>query len=194
MASDLSLDAHVSSLSRACFAQLRSISRIKRYLDQATLEKVVHAFVTSKLDYCNSLLLGAPAKIMARVQRIQNAAARIVSGTPIHHHITPVLRELNWLPVEKRVMYKVLLIVFKIIHGTGPSYLNVLTSRDVTLSRTLRHSNSNMLNVAFTPSSFVYHRSFTFAAPRIWNTLPSNLRCCDELNVFKTRLKTYLFN
>jgi hypothetical protein len=65
MASDLSLDAHVSSLSRTCFAQLRSISRVKRYLDQVTLEKVVHAFVTSKLDYCNSLLLGAPAKIMA---------------------------------------------------------------------------------------------------------------------------------
>ena len=194
MASDLSLDTHVSLLSRVCFAQLRSISRVKRYLDQATLEKVVHAFVTSKLDYCNSLLLGAPAKIMARVQRIQNAAARIVSGTPIHHHITPVLRELHWLSVEKRVMYKVLLIAFKIIHGPCPSYLNVLTLRDATQSRTLRQSNSNMLDVAFTSSSFVYQRSFTYAAPRMWNSLPSNLRCCDELNAFKARLKTYLFN
>jgi len=193
MAADLSLDAHVSSLSRVCFAQLRNISRIKRYLDQATLEKVVHTFVTSKLDYCNSLLLGAPTKVMARVQRIQNAAARLVTGTPIHDHITPVLRELHWLPVEKRVMYKVLLLVFKIIHRTSPSYLNVLTTRDAILCRPLRQSNSNMLNVAFTSSSFVYNRSFTFAAPRIWNTLPLYLRCCDDLNVFKARLKTFLF-
>jgi len=154
---------------------------------------VVHAFVTCKLDYCNSLLLGAPAKVLARVQRIQNAAARLVTGTPMRDHVTPILRELHWLPIEKRVLFKILLLVFKILHSVGPSYLNVITRRDVILPRSLRQENSNILNVAFTQSSFVYNRSFTFAAPRLWNGLPAELRCCNDLNAFKTKLKTFLF-
>ena len=192
---DMSLDAHVSSLSRACFAHLKNISRIKKHLDQKTLEIVVHTFVTNKLDYCNSLLLGAPSAVLGRIQRIQNAAARLLTDTALHAHITPVLRELHWLPVEKRVLYKVVLLVFKIINGAGPSYLlSVPTNRDASAVRTLRSNNCNVLNVPFTTSTIVFNRSFTYAAPRIWNTLPHEMRVLTDLDVFKKQLKTFLFN
>ena len=92
---------------------LYNIGRLRIYLDKQALEQLIHAFVTSKLDYGNALLLGFPASLLKKLQRVQNCAARILSGCRKHDHITPVLRELHWLPVTQRIKFKVAMLVFK---------------------------------------------------------------------------------
>ena len=129
MTSDMSFDAHVTNVVRASFAQLKSLSRIKRFLDKKSLEKLVHAFITSRVDYCNALLLGAPARVLRRLQSVQNAAARLITCTQKFQHISPILKDLHWLPVKKRIQFKVLLTVFKSVHRIGPSYLQSMCQR-----------------------------------------------------------------
>jgi len=65
--------------------------------------RLVHAFITSRVDYCNGVFTGLPKKIISQLQLIQNAAARILSTTKKYEHITPVLRSLDWLPVTFRI-------------------------------------------------------------------------------------------
>jgi len=172
--------------------QLRNISKLRRFLDQSSLECIVHAFITSKLDYCNSLFCGLPSSLISCLQRVQNIAARILTGTPRHEHIDPVLYKLHWLPVAKRVEFKTLLLVFKTIHDMAPIYLRELITQH-TPSRSLRSSDQHLLKVPFTSSSLVQSRSFSVAGPRMWNTLPSDIRTVQSLCQFKSKLKTYLF-
>ena len=89
---------------------------------------LVHAFVTSRVDYCNSLLYGLPASHLNKVQRVLNAAARLVCRAPRYCRITPLLYELHWLPVRQRISFKILPFVFKAIYGFAPTYLRELVS------------------------------------------------------------------
>ena len=95
----LHMTAHVNSICRSCYIHIRDIGKIRPYLTQDATEKLVHAFISSKLDYLNSLLIGLPDSLLSRLQRIQNNAARIVTRTRKHNSITPVLKSLHWLPV-----------------------------------------------------------------------------------------------
>ena len=96
--------------------------RIRRFLSTDTTKALVHAFVTSRVDYCYSLLYGLPASHMNKVQRVLNAAARLVCRVPHYCCILPLLYELHWLPVRQRISFKILLFVFKAIHGIAPKY------------------------------------------------------------------------
>ena len=87
-------------------AQLKNIADIRRYLEKQAAEKLIHAFVGSRLDYCNSLLVGIPETSLAKLQIVQNIAARILTGTRKYDHMTPVLYKLHWLPVKYRIEYK----------------------------------------------------------------------------------------
>ena len=86
-------------------------------------EKLVHAFISGRVDYCNGLLTGLPKKTIKQLQLIQNAAARVLSRTKRTEHITPVLKSLHWLPVSYRIDFKVLLLVYKSLNGLGPEYI-----------------------------------------------------------------------
>ena len=108
------------------FYQLRTISKIKHSLSYHNLEIVIHAFITSRLDYCNSLYLGLPQSLISRLQIVQNAEARLLTGSKMWEHITPVLASLHWLPVQQRIIFKTVLMVFKAIHGQAPSYISDL--------------------------------------------------------------------
>ena len=96
---------------------------MKKYLDRDSLESVIHAFVSCRLDYCNSLLYGINKSHLDKLQRLKNCAARLVTGTHKYDHITPVLKELHWLPVRFRIHYTILLLCFKCFYGIDPSYL-----------------------------------------------------------------------
>ena len=104
---------HVNKICRTSYYHLRNISKIRKYLTEETTEILVHAFVSSKLDYCNSLLYGLPKHMISSLQSVQNTAARIVTLTKKFDHITPVLIQLHWLPVHFRILFKVLLLVYK---------------------------------------------------------------------------------
>ena len=124
--STLKMEDRINATCKTAFFHLRNIARIRPFLNQSVAERVVHAFIIRCLDYCNSLLYGASTKLVSRLQRVQNMAARMVTNANKYDHITPVLTQLHWLPVRYRIEYKVLLTVFKCLHGSAPGYLSSL--------------------------------------------------------------------
>ncbi len=151
-------------------------------------EKLVHAFMTSKLDNCNALLGGCPASSINKLQIVQNAAARVLTRSR-KYDITPILQSLQWLPIKFRISYKILLLTYKALNGLAPAYLTSLLSR-YNPSRSLRSQNSGLLVVPRIAKSTKGGIAFSYLAPKLWNSLPVNVRGSDTLSLFKSRLKT----
>uniref|UniRef100_A0A3B3B5V6 Reverse transcriptase domain-containing protein n=1 Tax=Oryzias melastigma TaxID=30732 RepID=A0A3B3B5V6_ORYME len=189
---DLHFDKHIKAVTKSAYYHLKNISRIKDLMSKQDLEKLVHAFIFSRLDYCNSVFTGLPKKSIRKLQLIQNSAARVLTRTKKVDHISPVLRSLHWLPVCQRIDFKVLLLVYKALNGLAPKYMTDLLTQYVP-ARPLRSSGSGLLSV---PRVRTKHgeAAFSFYAPQIWNRLPENLRSAETLSVFKSRLKTHLFS
>ena len=188
----LSMTSQINSIAKSCYVHLRNIARIRPNLTEDACATLVHAFISSKLDNCNSLLIGLPDKLIRKLQLIQNNAARIVTRSKKNEHVTPLLKRLHWLPIRSRIQYKVCLLAFKCLHGKAPAYLaEMLTPYEP--ARTLRSGSLGLLTVPQARLKTAGDRSFKVAAPRIWNTLPEDLRNCHELDAFKQGLKTHLF-
>ena len=190
---NLNFKEHISRVCKSAFFHLHNISLARKYLTPDAAAAAVHAFVTSRLDYANALLYGLPKCDISRLQRIQNSAARLVTGTWKREHITPVLQQLHWLPVSYRIQYKILVLAYKAVHGTAPSYLCDL----VTVyrpGRTLRSSSDAcLLEQPHTRLKSGGDRAFSKAAPVLWNRLPSDVRDAETLDAFKRILKTHLY-
>ncbi len=122
----LSMKEQVNAVAKGCYAQLRSIGHLRQYLSFDAASSLIHAFITSRLDNGNSLLSGLPDKLIKKLQRIQNTAARILTRTPKFDHISPILQDLHWLPVAQRIKFKILLLTFKCLHNLAPEYLSDL--------------------------------------------------------------------
>ena len=153
----------------------------------------MNLLITSRLDYCNGLLYGAPVYQIKKLQRVMNASARLVYRAPKYCHITPLLRELHWLPVRLRVDFKILLVTFKILHGVAPSYLE-----DLVLPAShyqLRRNNNGILleRSRLRTKKTMGDRAFSIAAPFLWNSLPLPIRQETSIDSFKRSVKTYLF-
>lgn len=153
---------------------------------------MVHAFITSRLDSCNSILYGLPEAELSKLQRIQNTAARLVARVKKSDHISPVLHNLHWLPVRSRIVFKILLITFKALHGQAPIYITELLTK-YNPTRTLRSCNRSLLLEQKSKTVTNGDRSFSVAAPKLWNSLPQEIRSIDILSRFKSALKTFLF-
>jgi len=134
---------------------------------------------------------GLPKKTIRQLQLIQNAAARILSRTRKHEHITPVLRSLHWLPVAFRIDFKVLLLVYKSLNGLGPQYIADMLI-EYKPNRSLRSSGSSHLEIPRVHSK-QGESAFSCYASRSWNQLPEEIRCAPTVATFKSRLKTNLF-
>ena len=189
----LSLRRHINLVCRRASFALRRIGGIRHLLNQKTTEILIHAFVTSLLDNCNSLLFSVPDKDISKLQRIQNSAARLVSMSSKYNHITPILKELHWLPIPARIHYKVILLTFKAIHGLAPTYLSELIAQYLP-TRSLRSASQNLLVINRSRTKTFGDRSFECAAPTLWNSLASTLRAQSDKDMFQKELKTYLFN
>ena len=189
----LNMHDYVSSICRAAFLEIRRISALRPYLSVDATKQLVNAFVTSRLDYCNSVLAGLPAEQISRLQLIQNSAARLILKRRKRDHVTPLLKELHWLPVRFRCQYKIAVLAYRHFDGSLPPYLSVsLTTYQP--SRTLRSLNEKLLKTPRFNLKTVGERSFSYLAPKIWNSLPSELRDAPTLSQFKTSLKTFFFN
>uniref|UniRef100_A0A8C6K7Z1 Reverse transcriptase domain-containing protein n=1 Tax=Nothobranchius furzeri TaxID=105023 RepID=A0A8C6K7Z1_NOTFU len=142
----LTLDSHVSSLVRSSFFPLRNVAKLSPILSRSELETVLHTFISSRLDCCNSLFTCLSRTSLNRLQVVQNACARLLTKSSKHTHITPLLLQLHWLPVNFRVHFKILVLVYRALHGQAPSYIGDLLS-PYTPSRSLRSSDQSLLVV-----------------------------------------------
>ena len=190
--SHLKFNSHINNICKSASLAIRNIGRIRKYLCQADCEKLVHAFITSRLDCCNSILSGLPDSELDKLQRLQNTAARLVAREKKQDHITPLLRKLHWLPILSRISYKILLMTYKALHGQAPVYISQLLHR-YQPSRSLRSSSQNLLHVPKTNTVTYGDRAFSVNAPKLWNSLPNHIRSAESIDVFKSKLKTFLF-
>ena len=190
--STMSMDVHTNLTVRNIHYYIRQIGKIRGHLDDETAAKVIQALITSRLDINNALLAGTSKSNINRLQIAQNTAARLLTRTKRTEHITPILRSLHWLPVEARILFKVLIHVYKMLHlDSFPIYLKTMVEVYVP-GRSLRSSDSHQLCV---PRSHNVYGDRTFArfAPIAWNALPFELKCAGSLLSFKKSLKTHLF-
>lgn len=186
------LDKHVKSLTRSCFFHLRNIAKLRSIVSHAELEMSVHAFISSRLDYCNSLFTCLNKSSVDQLQLVQNAAARLLTRSKKSCHITPILASLHWLPVHLRIHFKVLVFTHRALHGLTPAYISDLL-QPYSASRSLRSSDQVLLAVPRTRLKTKGDRAFGVVAPGLWNALPLDLRASSSELIFKKQLKTLLF-
>ncbi len=187
---NMNTKANALATARSAMMHLSNIGTIRKYLDVQTTKVLVHAFVSSRLDYCNSLFLQTGA--VRHLQRVQNTAARIISRTRLQEHITPVLKDLHWLPIEQRITFKVLVLTFNAVNDVAsPTYLSDII-KPYRPKRSLRSEQSHQLTVPQTTTR-LGDRAFSVAAPKLWNSLPQSLKSSPSLSAFRSNLKSFLF-
>ena len=193
--SKMNMLSHINRTCSSAFYYLYNIRKIRKYLSRPVTESLVHAFITSRIDYCNSLLYGLPNSHIMKLQRIQNAAARLVTGTRFCH-VTPLLFHLHWLPISYRIKFKILLLTFfKCLYGLAPNYLIGLISIKKQSRYSLRSNESLLLELPSTKTRpTLGDHAFQSAAPYLWNALPLTIRNMKTLDTFKTAVKTHFFN
>ncbi|KAG1924644.1 hypothetical protein F2P79_026034, partial [Pimephales promelas] len=172
MDSTLSYRTHINHVTKLSFFHLHNIARLRPSLTLSTAEILIHAFITSRLDYCNSLLYGLPTNQLQKLQYIQNSAARLLTHTKSREHITPVLQQLHWLPVRYRIQYKLLLLTYKSLHSLAPSYLTELLVQHQPTRHLRSYGTNRLTQITRTNRRTLGDRSFAIAAPTLWNSLP----------------------
>ena len=189
--SNMPLERHITHISRTAFYHLHSIGCTRRYLEQGHTKQPVHILVMSRIDCCNSLLNGLSVVVVEKLQRVQNACDRVILFRSKRDHVTPVLLELQWLPVENRITFKSLLLTFKCLHGIAPPYLSARLSPYWPIRNLL--SSDQLLLKQPTSRTKTGEHSFSCAAPRAWNQLPLTVHQCTSVNQLKVAFKTSLF-
>ena len=190
----LSFRQHINEISKISLYKLRNLRHIRNHFNKKSFETLIHAFVTSKLDYCNSLFTGIPKSVLRPLQIVQNYAARLILKRGKFEHSTPLLYELHWLPILRRIDYKTLLITYKARNSLAPKYISELLSPANNMNCLRSADDDTLLQIDFSTSVTMGDRAFSIYASKIWNTVPKSLRETPSLNTFKSKLKTYLFD
>ena len=161
---------HISSLCRTTFLALRRIASISPFLSNSSIEKLVASMITSRLDYCNAAFAGAADEQITRIQKIQNNAAWLILKKLKRDHVTPLLKELHWLPVKYYIQYKLTMLTFCHFDGTLLPYPSSSLCTYQPL-RSLRSSTERLLKIPKTNLKTFGEHSFGYTAPTVWNSL-----------------------
>ena len=170
MDSQMKRKEHISRICRSTYLTLKNLNRIRTTLTRETRVILVQGLITSRLDYCNSLLLGTYDCYLSKLQRFQNMACRTIYGLRKYDRVSPAIQELHWLKIRERISYKVLVFVYQCVNKTAPSYVQSLL--EYRHGRSLRSAHNNNLPIAKCNLEQVRQSSFKYAAPRLWNELP----------------------
>ena len=119
----ITMEKQITLICKSAFYHLHNIAKIRKFISFKDCETLIHAFVSTKLDCCNSLLSGLLQNQIQKLQYVQNSAAHLLTGTRKYYSIAPILKELHWLPVAERIHYKILLLTFKSLNNLVPFYL-----------------------------------------------------------------------
>ena len=191
---ELKHTAHINRLTSSSFHCLQNVARIQHQLDTQTVKTIIQALVISKLNYCNSILLGIPNYNIAKLQQTQNMACRMVYKLPKSLHITQYLFDAHWLKIPQRIKFKVISIMYKCVNNTAPEYLRELVLSNKELPEcTLRSNSRSLLPTSLSRISLVHDCSFKSQGPRLWNRVDIDIRNATNYTVFKSKLKTFLF-
>ena len=191
---------HIKQVCSHGYRMLKSLWKIsKRLTDRNIRIQLVHSGILSKVDYCNSLYVFLPKTQTKHLQKLINSSVRFIfhiTGKDRMEHITPRLQELHFLPIEYRVKFKICLMVYKSLNNKSPIYIQELIKlREPNLNTFLRIDKDKLILAYTAPAKQDYkNRSFSYAAPQLWNTLPYNIRDSQSVSVFKTNLKTFYFS
>ena len=189
---NLSMERQVKKMCRSGYFHLKNISAMRKNINKKDTEKIVHAFISSTLDYGNTLLYGIAQTNLSKLQVLQNSAARLIEKVGRRDHITDTLIKLHWLPVKARIEFKILLFTWKALNNLAPLYIkNMLKLRDS--SRNLRQPINLSLDVPHCNRITLGGNAFSVAAPTLWNQLPIETRTATSETSFRNMLKTFLF-
>ena len=189
--SDFNFRQHISQTCRACYYHIRDLRRIRRHISFPVAKTIANALVSSRLDYCNSLLYNIADKDVSKLQRVQNCLARVVNRAARFTSSAPLLKKLHWLPIQQRIKFKICALTFKTVTSHQPAYLNDLLIPAVK-PRSLRSTDTGQLYVPRVKTNSG-SRAFSVAAPTIWNSLPIKIRSANGIMTFRRLLKTHLF-
>ena len=190
---NLKSTTHVNKLVSTSYVTMRNITKIQHSLDQDMLKTLCHALVMSKIDYCNSTLLGTANYNLVKLQWVQNMLCRIVTATRKYDKISDQMIGLHWLKLEYQIIFKIATLMFRCVNNTGPSYLTDLISTGCRRNLNLCLQAQGLLPTARARTTQVHKQSFPLGGPWIWNSLPDHIRRTETIDKFKTTLKTYLF-
>ena len=122
-----SLTRHINSVTCSCYNEFRKLYKIRHFLMIEMRKLVVQNLITSRLDYCNSVLSGVPKAEIMKFQRVENAACRFIFSLKKSESCKGFMYNLHWLPIDKRIHFKVLIFAHEIVHKCHvPDYLNHL--------------------------------------------------------------------
>ena len=188
----MSMKTHVTKVCRSAYYHIRQIGNICRSLTRDACASAVRSAILSRIDYSNALLGGFAVTQLARLQRVQNMAARLIALKPKSDSITPVLCDLHWVHVKLRIVFKLCTYMYKGLHHPAPEYitneLSVYKPR-----RSLRSGNAGAMFSIIKTNKDKGTCDFAVTGPRMWNDLPPDVRESPSLETFRKRLKTYLF-
>ena len=184
----------MNKLCQLAYLEIRRIGSIRQYLSVEATKTLVSSLVLSGLDYCNALLTGSPQVLLDKIQRVINCSARLIYKAPKSALITNLLFDLNWLPINSWIQYKIDFTWFHIVSGTAPPYLSELLHL-YSPSRSLRSASDTLIfRVPRVCRRTLGERSFQYIGPVIWNSLSFSVRHAMSLSSLKSKLKTHLFS
>lgn len=189
----LSMKSFIVKKCKVAAFNLHNIRKIRNCLSQKAAKQIVISLVISHLDYANAILINLPAKTIYPLQRIQNQAAKLILMHNCSDSSADALKELHWLPVKWRIVFKVLCLAFKCVHNQAPDYLQEMFVKSDSNYYCLRSHDKQRFQVPPTQKVNFGDRAFAVDAPKRWNDLPLDLQNCTDFLSFKRKLKTHLF-
>ena len=179
------MSSHVVRVAAGCYAKLRVLKEAKPFVPHQNFMSLTVQLNLSKLDYCNSILVNASCRNLNTLRAVMNTAARLIYGRRSSDHITPLLMDLHWLRIPDRITFKILLLVYRPAIASAPQNLTErLTSTAAIPARaSLRSTNNRTLDVLRSRTVRQGDRSFHVCGPRIWNSLPTEVRAAPTIEV-----------
>ena len=191
---NLTMTKHINNIVKLINLNLRNVAFIKKYLDKKTITMLIINYIVSRLDYCNSLYINLQKKELKKLQYAQNRAARLIMEIGPRERITPSLIQLHWLPIKARIEFKICVLTYQAVNTGKPAYLkNELHEYNTNLTINTRLSNEEGRFKIPRVNTSYGSRTFKYNAPRLYNDLPLAMRQSENVEIFKKKLKTYLF-
>ena len=182
-------DHHISVSS--CFSKLYQINRVKDSFDKETLKLLITSLAFSKMLYCSTVWSNTSTQNINKLQSIQNFASKIVTNSRKFDHVTPLLRQLNWLPVKQLLYYRDSVLTYKCFKGLSPKHLVDKFTKRSSINATLHTRKRDLLQITLYRTA-TGQRTFAFRGTSIWNNLDNDIKQCVSFQSFKQAIKGQL--